>query len=200
MLSSLTAHSLLRSSLAEWGQRAGESGVSLPPGEEASERRARGAETQATPRLGDPSTKSAFRSPPRANPWPLPAAAPHPTPHPAAWPLPQAMRSKRRVWGVTYRDVSVEVPKGQPVTSLSPCKGALIGHHALVRVRVRVGRAASLPLCVWPGREALSVAGRSSAAPQGGGASSVSINIALQRDFTATWAPSRPHPRRCPMP
>lgn len=142
--------------------------------------------------------------PSAARPAPIPGRslllAPHPTPHPAAWPLPQAVRSKRRVWGVTYRDVSVEVPKGQPVTSLSPCKGALIGHHALVWVRVRVGRAASLPLCVWPGREAPSVAGRSSAAPQGGGASSVSINIALQRDFTATWAPSRPHPRRCPMP
>lgn len=82
MLSSLTARSLLRSSLAEWGQRAGESGVSLPPGEEASERRARGAETQATPRLGDPSTKSAFRSPPRANPRPLPAAGPPPDPPP----------------------------------------------------------------------------------------------------------------------
>lgn len=194
MLSSLTARSLLRSSLAEWGQRAGESGVSLPPGEEASERRARGAETQATPRLGDPSTKSAFRSPA------APCCRPPPDPLPRGLASAPGRAEQTGVWGVTYRDVSVEVPKGQPVTSLSPCKGALIGHHALVRVRVRVGRAASLPLCVWPGREAPSVAGRSSAAPQGGGASSVSINIALQRDFTATWAPSRPHPRRCPMP
>lgn len=130
-------------------------------GEEAPELRAQGAKTQVTPRLGDPRMKSSFRTPSHANSQAAPCCCP---PHLRRWPPPQAVWSKRRVWGITYSDVSVEVPKGQPVTSLSLHKGALIRHHTLVCANV--GRAASLR--VRRGREALSVASGSSAAPQGG--------------------------------